>query len=95
MSRTSLAGIVHGFSTQGRALLQKLLPPYASELKDKFSTVDMMCALARDLVSTRGEASGAAIAIESLLDVDLARLNLVKAHPLVRPTRRHFVLEYE
>ena len=38
---------------------------------------------------------GAAIAIESLLDVDLARLNLVKAHPLVRSTRRHFVLEYE
>ena len=66
MGRTSLAGIVHGFSMQGRALLQKLLPPYASELKDKFSTVDMLCALARDLVSTRGEASGAAIAIELL-----------------------------
>ena len=38
---------------------------------------------------------GAAIAIESLLDTDLAQLDLVRAHPLVRPTRRHFVLEYE
>ncbi|WP_091960657.1 LysR substrate-binding domain-containing protein [Bradyrhizobium shewense] len=38
---------------------------------------------------------GAAIAIESLLAPDLAQLNLVRAHPVVRPTRRHFVLEYE
>lgn len=38
---------------------------------------------------------GAAIAIESLLATDLAHLNLVKAHTIVRPTRRHFVLEYE
>jgi len=38
---------------------------------------------------------GAVIAIESLLDTDLAQLNLVRAHPVVRPTRRHFVLEYE
>ena len=38
---------------------------------------------------------GAAIAIESLLATDLAQLNLVRAHPIVRPTRRHFVLEYE
>ena len=66
MSRTSLSGIVQGFSVQGRALLQKLLPPYANQIRDKFSTVDMMCALARDLVSSRGEASGTAIAIELL-----------------------------
>lgn len=38
---------------------------------------------------------GAAIAIESLLAPDLAQLNLARAHPVVRPTRRHFVLEYE
>lgn len=38
---------------------------------------------------------GVAIAIESLLAADLAQLNLVRAHPIVRPTRRHFVLEYE
>ncbi|MCK1333293.1 LysR family transcriptional regulator [Bradyrhizobium sp. CW9] len=38
---------------------------------------------------------GVAIAIESLLAVDLAQLNLVRAHSIVRPTRRHFVLEYE
>lgn len=38
---------------------------------------------------------GAVIAIESLLTTDLAQLDLVKAHHIVRPTRRHFVLEYE
>jgi len=38
---------------------------------------------------------GAAIAIEGLLAPDLARGNLVRAHPVVRETRRHFVLEYE
>ncbi|WP_084029488.1 LysR substrate-binding domain-containing protein [Bradyrhizobium sp. LMTR 3] len=38
---------------------------------------------------------GAAIAIDGLLASDLARGNLVKAHPTVRPTRRQFVLEYE
>ena len=38
---------------------------------------------------------GVAIAIESLLAADLAKLNLVRAHSIVRPTRRHFVLEYE
>lgn len=38
---------------------------------------------------------GVAIAIESLLAADLAQLNLVRAHPVTRPTRRHFVLEYE
>jgi LysR family glycine cleavage system transcriptional activator len=38
---------------------------------------------------------GAAIAIESLLAPDLARGNLVRAHPTVRQTRRQFVLEYE
>lgn len=38
---------------------------------------------------------GVAIAIESLLSVDLAQFNLVRAHPIVRPTRRYFVLEYE
>ncbi|MGY3494320.1 LysR substrate-binding domain-containing protein [Bradyrhizobium sp. USDA 4502] len=38
---------------------------------------------------------GATIAIESLLEPDLIHLGLVKAHAIVRPTRRHFVLEYE
>jgi LysR family glycine cleavage system transcriptional activator len=38
---------------------------------------------------------GVALAIESLLAADLRQLNLVRAHPLVRPTRRYFVLEYE
>ncbi|GLR86058.1 LysR family transcriptional regulator [Bradyrhizobium iriomotense] len=38
---------------------------------------------------------GAVIAIESLLAADLVQFNLVRAHPVVRPTRRHFVLEYE
>jgi len=38
---------------------------------------------------------GAAIAIESLLAADLKQLKLVRAHRIVRPTRRHFVLEYE
>ncbi|WP_083543335.1 LysR substrate-binding domain-containing protein [Bradyrhizobium sp. CCGE-LA001] len=38
---------------------------------------------------------GAVIAIDSLLTTDLAQLDLVKAHHVVRPTRRHFVLEYE
>lgn len=38
---------------------------------------------------------GVVIAIEGLLAPDLARGNLVLAHPVVRPTRRHFVLEYE
>jgi LysR family transcriptional regulator, glycine cleavage system transcriptional activator len=38
---------------------------------------------------------GATIAIAGLLAADLARGKLVRAHPLVRPTRRHFVLEYE
>jgi LysR family glycine cleavage system transcriptional activator len=38
---------------------------------------------------------GVAIAIEGLLPPDLARGNLVRAHPAVRPTRRQFVLEYE
>ena len=38
---------------------------------------------------------GAAIAIDGLFAPDLARGDLVKAHPTVRPTRRQFVLEYE
>lgn len=38
---------------------------------------------------------GVVIAIEGLLAPDLVRGNLVRAHPVVRPTRRHFVLEYE
>lgn len=38
---------------------------------------------------------GFAIAIEALLPPDLARGAIVAAHPLVRPTRRYFVLQYE
>lgn len=38
---------------------------------------------------------GFAIAIKELPPVDLARRKLVIAHPTVRQTRRHFVLQYE
>jgi LysR family transcriptional regulator, glycine cleavage system transcriptional activator len=38
---------------------------------------------------------GYAIAIEGLLGPELQRGDVVRAHPLVRPTRRHFVLQYE
>jgi len=38
---------------------------------------------------------GFAIAIEALLAPDLARRRIVVAHEAVRPTRRHFVLQYE
>ncbi|MCB1511814.1 MAG: LysR family transcriptional regulator [Hyphomicrobiaceae bacterium] len=38
---------------------------------------------------------GCAIAIEGLLPRNLARSGLVRAHGTVRPTRRHFVLQYE
>ena len=38
---------------------------------------------------------GFAMAIEALLAPDLARRRVVIAHPTVRPTRRHFVLQYE
>ena len=38
---------------------------------------------------------GLAMAIEALLAPDLARRKIVVAHPTVRPTRRHFVLQYE
>ncbi|HVY18241.1 MAG TPA: LysR substrate-binding domain-containing protein [Rhodopila sp.] len=38
---------------------------------------------------------GFAIAIEGLLGPELERGDVVRAHTLVRPTRRHFVLQYE
>lgn len=38
---------------------------------------------------------GFAIAIEALLGPDLAKGSIVVAHRTVRPTRRHFVLQYE
>lgn len=38
---------------------------------------------------------GCAMAIDGLLASDLARLDLVRAHDRVRPTRRYFVLQYE
>lgn len=38
---------------------------------------------------------GYTIAIEALLGPELERGAVVIAHPLVRPTRRHFVLQYE
>lgn len=38
---------------------------------------------------------GFAIAIEAMLPPDLARRRIVVAHETVRPTRRHFVLQYE
>lgn len=38
---------------------------------------------------------GYAIAIEALLGPELERRVVAIAHPLVRPTRRHFVLQYE
>jgi len=38
---------------------------------------------------------GHAIAIEGLLGPELQRGDVVRAHDIVRPTRRHFVLQYE
>jgi LysR family transcriptional regulator, glycine cleavage system transcriptional activator len=38
---------------------------------------------------------GFAMAIEALLPPDLERWRVVLAHPLARPTRRNFVLQYE
>lgn len=38
---------------------------------------------------------GAAIAIEGLLQPDLAAGSLVAAHPVRRPTTRYFMLQYE
>jgi len=38
---------------------------------------------------------GATIAIEGLLAPDLERGRIARAHPMVRPTRRSFVLEFE
>lgn len=38
---------------------------------------------------------GVAMAIEALLPPDLAQGRIVVAHETVRPTRRHFVLQYE
>lgn len=38
---------------------------------------------------------GVAMAIDGLLAPDLESGRLVRAHPRIRPTRRHFVLQYE
>jgi len=38
---------------------------------------------------------GCAMAIEALLPIDLATRRIVVAHPLVRPTTRYFVLQYD
>jgi len=66
MRRTALSSIVQGLSRQGRVLLHALLPPNPAQTKGDFLSVDAMCSLARDLISTRGEASGVAIAEELL-----------------------------
>lgn len=67
MDRTSLSELLQGFSRQGRALLRKHMPLAAFEpTSPARSRVDTMCAIARDLISNRGEASGVAIATDFL-----------------------------
>lgn len=67
MDRTSLSELLQGFSRQGRALLRKHMPLAAFEPTSQArSRVDTMCAIARDLISNRGEASGVAIATDLL-----------------------------
>jgi LysR family glycine cleavage system transcriptional activator len=46
-------------------------------------------------IEAAAQGMGAVIAIEALLGPDLARGAVVPAHPLRRPTRRHFTLQYE
>ncbi|WP_431304888.1 LysR substrate-binding domain-containing protein [Sediminicoccus sp. BL-A-41-H5] len=46
-------------------------------------------------IEAAAQGMGAVIAIEALLGPDLERGAVVPAHPLRRPTRRHFTLQYE
>jgi malonyl-CoA decarboxylase len=67
VDRTSLSELLQGFSRQGRELLRKHLPFAAFEpARAACSRVEMLCGLARDLISNRGEASGVAIATDLL-----------------------------
>ena len=67
MDRTSFSELLQGFSRQGRDLLHKYLP-FAAHTPDLRlgSPAEQMTGLARDLVSSRGEASGVAIATDLL-----------------------------
>lgn len=67
MARTSLSALLHGFSRQGRELLRKHVPFAAFEpARPTLSPAETLCGMARDLISTRGEASGVAIAGDML-----------------------------
>jgi malonyl-CoA decarboxylase len=67
MSEGSLARLLRGFSRQGRDLLRKVLPfAVRGAAASDLAPADAMVALARDLLSSRGEASGVAIASDLL-----------------------------
>jgi malonyl-CoA decarboxylase len=67
VDRTSLAELFQGFSRQGRDLLRKHLPFAAFEpAASPLSRVELLCGMARDLISSRGEPSGVAIATDLL-----------------------------
>jgi malonyl-CoA decarboxylase len=62
-----LSELFHGFSRQGRELLRKHLPFAAFEpVIAPRSRVELLCDMARELISSRGEASGVAIATDML-----------------------------
>lgn len=65
MDRTSLAVLLQGFSRQGRDLLRRHLP-FLDGPTPVLSRADALCGMARDLISSRGEASGIAIATDLL-----------------------------
>ncbi|MBC2666739.1 malonyl-CoA decarboxylase [Novosphingobium flavum] len=66
MVRTSLSQLLQGFSSRGRDLLGRYLPFAAHPAPPARSPVETLLGLARDLLSTRGEASGVAIASDLL-----------------------------
>lgn len=67
MDRASLFELLQGFSRQGRELLRKHAPFAAFEpALPALSNADSLCGMARELISTRGEASGVAIATDLL-----------------------------
>lgn len=70
LDRASLAELMQTFSRQGRALLRKHFPFTAN--RSVPSRVGALCDMARDLISSRGEASGVAIATDMLRLYDAA-----------------------
>src|SRR5688500_6147787 len=73
MGRTSLSELLQSFSRQGRQLLRKHVPFAAFEpARPSLSPAQALCGMARDLISTRGEASGVAIAGDMLRLYEMA-----------------------